>query len=410
MATEPETTPKQFWGLRSFRRFRTTTQQLPHWTFSIFDTYIRFTNCHKINVTSSEAYLPTCPSLAVILKNTIPDYSFHSSAWNCKTQWLRYMLFGDEDNPLSTRVSFIDSSATQIRIKLQHAAYQMAPAHSLIFYLVPITTLCLDHLYLRCRPDRQPCIMGSSCCQEVTRMDTSTPVLRMRGLMYSWEQEEFPFLLGLKTKDLDSKFVRVRTVEGEVCKVNDVCMGSNYIKVHVDYHYSLDRRTIVDVCLSPTSSAVISFKYSPFVKSPWVPNAASVPIVYMGPPIIIPSLCSTVIEYCNKYYVTKGLNVTAMLLGLEGDDIEFEAEASVWAPTCTAQISVFNKSAFTRTLTEGTHLANAIFVVAEKQLLANVLTQSQLRCLTTCLKLPGGFCANAAKLPRISLTNAKKKC
>ncbi|AIA62053.1 orf11 [Alcelaphine gammaherpesvirus 2] len=393
-------------SMMSFRRFTRTKHQLSHWDFTIYDTYIKLTNIHRISTTSHDPHLPACPPLAQILQSKIPGYMFHSSAWQCRTMWMRFLLFGDEENCLKTPMVFIDSSAESIEIKLQHAAYQMAPAGSLVFYIVPLTFLCIDGLYLRSRVDKHPCVMNTSCSQVGACLDTQTPVVRLQGPMLSWDKENMPFILGQKTKPFLSKFVRVCALADEVCKVHDVCVGDEYVKIHVDYYYALDKHTLVDMCLALTNEAVLSFKFNPFVKTPWKPNPTKAPIVYMGEPVLIPGSCSTKVEYGNKYYVSKGLSATAIIVSLETDDTEFETDVCEWPPESTVQIMVSNKSMFPRMLTPGTHIADAHFLLAERQFLSRILPDKQLKNLSTCLKLPGGFCVNAAKLPSLCKTSA----
>ncbi|ATI21903.1 ORF11 [Alcelaphine gammaherpesvirus 1] len=390
--------------MMSFRRFTTTKLQLSHWDFTIYDTYIKMTNIHHITTTSNDSCLPTCPPLAEILKDKIPGYAFYSSAWQCQTMWMRFLIFGDEDNCIKTQLMFIDRSAENINIRLQHASYQMAPAHSLVFYIFPIILLRLDGLYLRVLPDKHPGVMDASCSQTWSCLNTPMPVVRLQGGMLSWDDEDMPFMLGQKTKPFLSKAVKVHALADEVCKVNDVCMGDNYMKIHLDFHFALDKHLPVDICMSPTNNTVLSFKFNPFVKTPWEPTPAKVPIVYMGEPVLIPGSCSTIVEYCNRYYVAKGLRITAIIVSVETDDTEFETDVCEWAPECTAKIMVSNKSLFPRTLAPGTHIANAHFLLAERHFFSRILSDKNLKKLSTCIKLPGGFWVNAAKLPKLCKT------
>lgn len=389
---------------KSFRRFNENSKSVPYWDFKIFETYISFCNNKKISVTSNDTCLPICPSLSEILSEKLPSYRFDAADLSYRQINFTFLLFGKEDNVIKTDIAFVNNSKQMILINLAHPKYETARAGSLVFYLVPLNIIGAGCLYLRCLPDPEPCLMGASCNQRGFQLCTNEPVVHLSGPLMWSKLEEFPFLICQKTKEMRANVVRVHTRENQVCKLNDVRSGKNYLKVHFNYTFDTHKNAQVDVKMSMVKDALISFKFNPFLYTEWRWNRKSVPIVYVGPSVLIPGCCATKVEYKNIYYCSVGVSITCIILSVKTDDNDFEIDPCEWKPSFTTQILVKNKSVFPNRLESGTCLGEAYFICAEKFFMADVLTKKMLRNLTTCLCLPGGICLNATKLTKLSKT------
>nr|AAO12285.1 unknown [Porcine lymphotropic herpesvirus 2] len=390
---------------RSTKRFKSQNTETV-WTFTVFNTYVKFINNKGFKLTSNDTHLPTCSCLTEILQDVIPGYFYSSELIKYKQTVLKFLIFGHSDNQVPTNLQFLTNSFSEINIEVSHPQYVNVVEGSMVFYIVPLDIVIPQGLNLKCLHDKSPCHMGTSCSQEASELCSDEPVLHVSGQLIWSKQEEFPFLMTQRTKFMKG-VCRIHTSEGSICAVNAVRYGHNYCKIYVNTDLPVKSKEILRVKMSMRKHTLLSFKFNPYVNIPWSWNEDSTPVVYMGPNVLIPGNCATIVEYTNKYFCIKGIYITAFIVNIPKGDVDFEIETCQWLPASTAQILVKNNSPFPKSLTSGTQLGQAYFILSEKYILADVLPKSLLGKLSTCVVLPGNIHINATKLTKLSKTSCR---
>ncbi|AAO12318.1 hypothetical protein KM546_gp11 [Porcine lymphotropic herpesvirus 3] len=396
----------------SFKRMKKSIKTMltaNAWTFTIYRTYIRFTNNKKLKLTANDGCLPPCSSLENILHEEIPGYFYNSILMEHKQITLKFLLFGDSGNAVATKLQFICDSVSEINIEIKRPKYVDIAEGALVFYIVPLDIVTPRGLHLKCLGDKHDCIMNRSCVQEASEICSGEPIVHVFGQVGWSMQEEFPYLLTQKTKFMKS-VCRIHTPEGNVCPVHAIRYGDNYCKIYINKSWACDHKETVHVRMSMVKDALLCFKFNPYVGIQWKWNENTIPIVYMGPTVLIPGCCATSIEYTNKYYCMNGTYITAFIVNISSGDVDFEIETCQWMPESTAEIMVKNNSPFPRRLDMGTQLGQAYFILAERYVLGDMLPESMLKRLSTCVILPGNIYVNATKLTKLTKTSCCVNC
>ncbi|AMA67372.1 virion protein G11 [Vespertilionid gammaherpesvirus 1] len=392
------------------RTFRSRNRHTPFsecptgssWDFTIYDTYIKFTNNENIQPPLQGMHeLPFVPRLCHILKNRHPDFFFTSVTSGGVCSQVMFMISGCVKNYIPTDIFFIESSSEDIAIRSKVLITDTIPKNTLTFYMFFVTVVKPSGLYLEILKDTKQIDATVTCAQEGAMLTSKQPQVFICGHTLHREYSRLPFLLTQKTRPLKNTYCRIHVAHDTTCPVNAVKAGKHFVRVSVEHSVLRSNSTkCLKVAMTTCNETILAFRFNPYVFSGWKWAAYKIPIHYVGPPMILSSRQTIHVTYNNCYTTPLIPDITALILNDPENKKYFISECE-WTPKNSAKISVTNKTCFLKLLHTGDYLGYAVFLIVPKFHLANMLPAKYRDNMTTALCLPAGLTLNATKLKKI---------
>nr|UTK45476.1 virion protein G11 [Equid gammaherpesvirus 5]UTK45555.1 virion protein G11 [Equid gammaherpesvirus 5]UTK45635.1 virion protein G11 [Equid gammaherpesvirus 5] len=418
------------------------------WSFSVFETYVKVTNKICLNPDMiCEHKLPSFSTLKVILEDRYPGFHFTSTAYGGNLSEVVLLVSECPKNPVRAAPLVIRSSLDDIRVPLLSPLEGPVPAGGFTFYLLPVTQVKPQSLCLKIHKDRSPVSAPTTCSQDGAHLTSERPQIFFSGTPTPCEGRELPFLLAQRTALFErGGFCKMHTTPGLPCPVNAVKLSKHYVRVSVSGDELLllreggsssrasSRRSSVRSCLRApppqppatrvkvgmtlSRDALLAFRYNPYLFSPWRWLSGTVPVRYYGPPVIVPAGQAARVTYGNVYYAPLLPDLTAVIAPSCGgnwhvydDDQEVEGNEESrfelmgcfeWPKGGTAEVVVKNRTCFLQVLRTGDKLGEAIFFIAPRIPLVNLIPARCRENLSVAVTVMGNVTLNASKLHKFS--------
>ncbi|CAA45634.1 unnamed protein product [Saimiriine gammaherpesvirus 2] len=397
-------TPKHIrgvWRRDSVLKHREKKFNYSFWNCSVHEHFISITNNREIHILPDDLLLPRCPSIRAILFKQIPSFKFSGSRSGPPGTVTSLYVYGHSKNLIKIKPMVVSECEQELIFKITFALECTIPPGSMEIFILPITFLKLDGLYLLCLEDYTSRIMSTSCMQMGTYLASETPQVFLKGGPVLNKHEPMPYLMAQKTKPFDKKMARVHTVQNEVCEVNSIYRGENHVKVAIQKDSEdINFLDTVVVGLTMTNRALVAFEYNPYFSCPWDWKRQSIPIIYDGPCIRIPAGRLAPVKY-NNTYSSIYPNATAIITNSDSC-ADFHISDCEWKPGKTACIVVTNTSTISVTISSGTHLGEAVFILAPKFFCRKIMSKTHVQKLSSAICLPGNVTINSNKVPKLA--------
>ncbi|UTM04635.1 virion protein G11 [Equid gammaherpesvirus 2] len=385
----------------------------PFWSFSVYATYVKVTN--KIRFVPgmlADCTLPYLPNLKNILAGRYPNFRFTTTAHGGNLSEVAFLAVECPRNPVRAAPTVVRCSLNEIAISLMRPLEGPVPAGGLTFYLLPVTLVKPHGLYLKIQKDRAAVGAATTCSQDGAHLNSEQPQVFFSGTAApAREGGELPFLLAQRTPRFErGGFCKVHVTQGVTCPVNAVKLSKHYVRLPVcelrgDGGAGAAAPSQIKVGVTLVREAMLAFRYNPYLFSPWCWAEATVPIHYYGPPVIVPAGQAARVVYGNVYYAPMLDELTAVIAPpLDGDgDRRFGLMGCCeWPKGGHAELAVENRTCFLQVLRTGDRLGDAIFFIAPRIPMVNLLPARYRENLSVAVTVVGGVTLNASKLHKIS--------
>ncbi|AAC95535.1 orf 11; similar to Raji LF2 [Ateline gammaherpesvirus 3] len=371
------------------------------WSSSVHEHFITITNNQEIQILPDDVLLARCPSIREIVGKQLPNFKFSGSRYGPPGTITSFYVYGHCENVIKIKPMTISDCDQELIFKITFALECIIPPGSMKIFILPITFLKLDGLYLLCLEDETSSIMTTSCMQMGTYLTSETPQVFLKGSPVLTKNEPLPHLMAQKTKPFNKKMARVHTVQNEVCEVNSIYKGKDHIRLALQKKSEdVNFFEPVIIGLTMTNKALIAFQHNPYYFCPWDWGRQSIPIIYVGPSIRIPADRHAVVKYNNMYSSTYA-NITAMITNCETCP-DFHISDCEWKPESPVYINVTNTLNIAITISSGTKLGEAVFLLAPKFLCKKIISKKHVQTLPSAVTLPGNVTINSNKLPKLA--------
>lgn len=373
------------------------------WTFSIFDTYIKVSNTQEIYVDSaSTSQLPCVPNLTTILQEKFYDFSFSTLSFGGNCSQIVFLMVGSQTNSVIVNHVIITSSRNEIPIQIRSPLTENVKIGDLILYIFPVTLVKPHGMYLRITKDENPTRASATCSQECAHLTSKEPQVFLCGHVTLSDGYQNPFMLAQRTEPFVKKYCRIHSTQGEVCPVNSLKKSKHFIRMSIEQSFLRgDLTACLKVGMTMVEHALISFKYNPYVFTPWKWGSLYTPIYYAGPPVIIPAGQSTQIFFTNMYYASLLSEITALITN-SNENSTFQILDCEWSPKSHAIITVKNLTCYLQLLKKGEFLGQAFFFIAPKLPMDSIIPTKYKENLSAAFTMSGGITINATKLHKLS--------
>ncbi|BBB06462.1 hypothetical protein [Rhinolophus gammaherpesvirus 1] len=389
---------------RSFKpqRYSLPTHHNPSfWVFDIFETYIKASNCHDICSDIYTSELPCLPGLNIILQERFHNFSFSTLRFGGNCSEVTFLMAGCQSNPVTVIPVLVPSSERDIPVSLRSTLTETVMAKTLNLYIFPITLVKPHGVYLKVVKDENQTRVSTTCAQEGAHLTSPEPQVFVCGHVTVSDGHRSPFMLTQKTDPFTKKYCRIHTTQGEVCPVNSVKANRRFVRVSIEESFlKNDLTSCIKVGMTMVENALISFKYNPYVFTPWIWGHNTTPIHYAGPPVIIPSGQTVQVMYKNVYYASLLPDITALITN-DRDNDKFQIMEAEWNLKNPVILSVTNLTCCLQLLKRGQLLGHAFFFIAPKLPMSALIPHRYRDNLSAAFTISGGITINATKLHKL---------
>lgn len=145
---------------------------------------------------------------------------------------------------------------------------------------------------------------------------------------------------------------------------------------------------------------LIAFDHNPFLLEDWMWRYYDIPVIYMGPEVMIPAKCPAEVLYHNTYVSPLLPDLTALIINNRRESSTFRIDECEWPQNKNPKIMVTNTTTREIYIKHGTVLGRAVFMIIPKSLISQTILK-RLIPKDQVLKLPGGIAVEAKKLTRL---------
>lgn len=288
------------WRSSTLKQYKPTNIDEGLWEFNIFDTYIEITNTKHLFVHINDKFLPTCPSINSVLSKKFPNFNFVSDSFGGASGKVMFFVWAHKNNPIPIQPEFIDNTTSEFRFRIAYMCMDSLKPGCLKFFIAPIYVIQQNGLYLKCLRDYTKTNMSRACSQEAFHLQTPEPQVFLTGQLILDDTKNNPYMITQKTDPFNKKYCMVHTAEDVICNINSVRVRKHYGRVSVrKCHCRESLSETVRVGMTFVEKTPLSFKYNPFLFSPWKWKSLTVPINYVGSGVTIPGQTEADITYNN---------------------------------------------------------------------------------------------------------------